>query len=361
MFKSKAILCSLAALLLVTGGLVAQSQSSDVPDLATPIISTVTNIIAPVLVTDRAGNIIDGLQPQQFHLFDNNKEQNIHVDVAFEPVSVVLCLQVSTNVEGIMRQLRHLGTLMPLVVGDHGEAAVVAVDSRLRTVQDFTNDPDKIKAAIDKLNAGNSQNRMIDAVDKSVYMLRNRPKDNRKIVLLVSETRDRGSEGRVRQALINAQLSNVFVYTVDISQVAIRLTEKPTAPRPDPIDITARPSVMGHPATPTSTAQGYGVQNQAQFMPLLVEIYKDTKGIFVDSPSEVFAKGTGGEQFSFTKERGLEDAVQRISQEIRSQYLITYNPNNKEEPGFHSISVTVDNGRYVGKTRPGYWIGGGKQ
>jgi hypothetical protein len=32
----------------------------------------------------------------------------------------------------------------------------------------------------------------------------------------------------------------------------------------------------------------------AQFTPVLMEIYRDAKGIFVDSPSEVFAKGTGG-------------------------------------------------------------------
>lgn len=367
MFTLKKLRIAAPAVLLIAGTAAAQAQnsaqnstpSSDAPEFG--IIANVTNIIAPVLVTDRSGNIIDGLQPQQFHLYDNNKEQNIHVDVAFEPVSVVLCLEVSSRMDGIMAQLKHLGTLMPLVVGDHGEAAVLAFDSRLRIVQDFTSDSDKIKAAIDKLNAGNSSSRMIDAVDRAVYMLRNRPKDNRKIVLLVSETRDQASEGRVRQALIDAQLSNVFVYTVDISQVAVRLTEKPTPPRPDAIDITARPSVMGHPSTPTSEAQNYGVQNQVQFAPLLQEIYKDAKGIFVDSPSEVFAKGTGGAQFSFVKQRGLEDAIQRISQEIRSQYLITYNPNNKEEPGFHAISVTVDNGRYVTKTRPGYWIGGGKQ
>jgi hypothetical protein len=96
-------------------------------------------------------------------------------------------------------------------------------------------------------------------------------------------------------------------------------------------------------------------------MPLLQEIYRDTKRIFVDRPSEVFAKGTGGAEFSFVKQKGLEDAVQRISQEIRSQYLITYNPNNKGEPGFHAISVSLENPRYVAKTRPGYWLGGGKQ
>jgi hypothetical protein len=118
---------------------------------------------------------------------------------------------------------------------------------------------------------------------------------------------------------------------------------------------------MGQASTPTTDYQNYG-PGLAQFGPLLQEIYKDTKRVFVDTPSEVFAKGTGGDEYFFVKQKGLEDAVQRISQEIRSQYLISYNPNNKNEPGFHSISVTVDNPRYprsIAKTRPGYWLGGG--
>src|SRR5580704_8483002 len=71
-----------------------QSQSSDAPEIGDVISRvTVNNIVAPVLVTDRAGNIIDGLQPPQFHLFDNNKEQNIQVDVTFQPISVVLAIE----------------------------------------------------------------------------------------------------------------------------------------------------------------------------------------------------------------------------------------------------------------------------
>ncbi len=76
-------------------------------------------------------------------------------------------------------------------------------------------------------------------------MLKKRPRNNRKIILLVSETRDSGSEGRVRETLIDAQLSNVLVYTVDITQLAVRLTEKPTPPRPNPIDVTAHPRSDG--------------------------------------------------------------------------------------------------------------------
>jgi len=282
------------------------------------------------------------------------------VDVAFEPISVVVAIEASSRMDAILPQVRHLSSLMPLVVGDHGEAAVLAFDSRLRVMQDFTSDSDKLKVSIDKITAGNSSSRMIDAVDKAVYMLRKRPANNRKIVLLVSETRDQGSEGKIRESLIDAQLSNVLIYTVNVSQVIVQLTQKPTPPRPDPIAVTARPGVMGNPSTPTTDAQAYGVENSAQFVPLLQEIYKNTKRIFVDSPSEVFTKGTGGAQFFFIKQKGFEDAVQRISQEIRSQYLITYRPNNSGEPGFHSIGVTVDNPNYIAKTRPGYWLGGGK-
>jgi VWFA-related protein len=331
-----------------------------VPELDRPISASVTNILAPVLVTDRSGNIVDGLQPHQFHLYDNNKEQNIQVDVTFEPLSVVVAIEAAARVEAILSQVKHLGSLLPTVVGDHGEAAILAFDSRLRVMQDFTTDSDKLKAGIDKITAGNSSSRMIDAVERAVYMLGKRPKDNRKIILLVSETRDMASEGRLRESLITAQLNNVVVYTVDITQLAVRLSGKPMPPRPNPIDVTAQQPVGGNPPTPTTDSQSYG-PSQVQFAPLLQEIYKDTKRIFVDSPSEVFAKGTGGAEFSFLKQKGLEEAVQRISLEIRSQYLITYNPSNKDETGFHAISVTVDNPRYIAKTRPGYWLGGGKQ
>ena len=198
---------------------------------------------------------------------------------------------------------------------------------------------------------------MIDTVDRAVFMLRHRPVNNRKIILLVSETRDVASEGKIRESLIDAQLSNVLIYTVDISQLAVKLTEKPTPPRPNSIDMTGRPPLMGQPSTPTSDAQNYGVQNQAQFAPLLQEIYTNAKRLFVDNPTEVFSKGTGGSEYSFVRQQGLEDAIQKISTELRSQYLISYSPSNKDEPGFHDISVVVERSNYVTKTRPGYWLG----
>jgi len=253
-------------------------QGSGGVEIDQPIIRTsVTNIVAPVLVTDSNGNIVDGLQPNQFHLFDNGKEQNIQVDVTYEPISLVIAMQCSSRIESILPQMRHLGSLVQTVIGTQGEAALIKFDGRIMVTQEFTNDLDKLKVAINRVQAGSSGSRMIDAVDRGVYMLRNRPKNNRKVILLVSETRDEGSETRLRTAMIDANLANVLVYTVDITQLAVRMTEKQADFGPTRRDPTAMNNPLGIPNTPTTMDQNYGLQNRAQFIPLLKEIYIDAK------------------------------------------------------------------------------------
>jgi VWFA-related protein len=193
-------------------------------------------------------------------------------------------------------------------------------------------------------------------------MLTKRPAANRRVLLLVSETRDEGSEARLRETMIDATLSNVLVYSVDISQLAVRATEKRQEPRPSAIDPAANSFPMGIPSTPTTAEQYYGMGNRAQFIPVLKEIFIDAKGIFVKDPSTQFARATGGAEFVFYRQKGLEDVVQRISQEIHSQYLVSYKPNNADEGGYHTIVVSIDRSpQYTCKTRPGYWIGGGAQ
>jgi VWFA-related protein len=339
------------------------SKTDQVEGADTKIVVSTINIVAPVLVTDRQGNIIDGLKPEQFHLFDNGKEQNIQVDVTYDPISLVVAMECSGRVESILKQMKHVGSLVPTVVGVQGEAALVKFDGRdPMLVQDFTSDPDKIKVAIDKINPGSSGSRMIDAVDMSVDLLRHRAPHNRKIILLISETRDEGSSTRLREALIKANLSNVLVYAVDITQLAVRLTQRQDDPGPVPgMDPTTMPPTpLGIPQTPTTMAQNYGPGNRAQFIPLLKEVYIEGKRIFVADPARQFAVQTGGQHFFFLKQKGLEDAVERISQELHSQYMITYHPNNVNEPGYHTIEVGVSR-EYICKTRPGYWLGGGAQ
>jgi VWFA-related protein len=265
-------------------------------------------------------------------------------------------------VEAVLPQLHKLGILLTQITGKEGEAAVVAFDCRLATPQDFTTDNDKIKVAINNIKAGCGGTRLIDAVEQGVFMLRRRPATNRRVLLLVSETRDEGSAARLKEVMINATLQNVQVYAVDISQLSVRLNQKQDDPRPIPYDVAAQDFPMGQAATPTTMEQNYGMQNRVQAIPLLKEIFIDTKGLFVKDPSTQFANATGGHQFVFVREKGLEEAVQRISQEVHSQYLVSYAPNNGGEGGYHTIVVNIDREPgYICKTRPGYWTGGGAQ
>ena len=59
----------------------------------------------------------------------------------------------------------------------------------------------------------------------------------------------------------------------------------------------------------------------------------------------------------FRKLKGLEDAIAKIGEELHSQYIITYSPNNKDQGGWHEIKVTVTPNRDLKvKCRPGYWL-----
>lgn len=333
------------------------------PDLAdtvpdTPIDRTSVSFVqAPVTVTDKSGAIVNGLTAPDFRLFDNGKEQDIRVDVSFQPISLVIAIQCSRNTEAVLNQIKKASNLFDhFITGDQGEAAVLAFDHRIREMQPFTNDGTKIADAIKKINAGSTNSRMIDAVDKAVYLLRSRPQSRRKIILLISETRDVSSEGRLREALLDAELSNVTVFTVNISHIVTSLTGDPLPPRPDPVAPEARNLPGGQPNTPTTVMHATGLGNRIEFGPALRELYKGVKAIFVDNPSVVFTRETGGEEFSFVRQRGLEDAVSRIGEEIHSQYIVSYSPNNKTEGGYHEIEVRVQRPEYVVRTRPGYYI-----
>jgi len=320
---------------------------------------SVTDIVVPVSVHDRDGNVVNGLQPRNFRLFDNEKEQEIAVDVSYHPISMVIAVQANGSVESILPQVKKIGSMLEqLVVGDQGEAAVLAFDHRFQVKQDFTSDIALISEGLKKITPGSSSSRMIDAITYGVRLLRNRPQNRRRVLLLLSETRDIASEGKLRDAVVYAELSNVTIYTVNMSRMIATLMGKPQPPRVSQLPPAMTPMPSSVPATPTTVIQkGSAEGSAANFMPLLLELYRDVKAVFKDNPAEALTKATGGQEFHFMKQRGLEEAIAKIGEELHSQYIITYSPNNKDQGGWHDIKVVVNPNRdYKTKARPGYWL-----
>jgi VWFA-related protein len=316
-------------------------------------------VVAPTIVVDRQGHYIDNLRTNEFRLLDNGKVQTINVDRAYHPISMVVAIQANSAMEGMLPKIRKVGSLLePLVVGEAGEVAILAYDHRIRTMLEFTSDSSKFGPALEKITPGSSSSRMIDSVSEAIRMLSHRPTDHRRVILLIGESRDSTSEGKLRDALTAAELADVAIYSVVVSHLAAAFTSEPMPPRPDPFPPSATLMPGNQPATPQTVMQTTGsYTNSANFIPMFVEIFKGVKGVFVENPSQVFTRYTGGRDYEFVKQRALETAISEIGSELHNQYLLSYSPNDKEEGGFHTIQVYVEGYRGATiRTRPGYWM-----
>ena len=361
-------LWALTFVTLLTAGLCARAQEPPTP--AEPPTEDAENarifrervdvVVAPTTVLDKSGAYVTGLKPSEFRLFDNDRLQNIRVDESVQPISLVVAVQANSKVEGVLPDIRRIAPLLTqLVAGENGEIAVLAFDHRIQLMQDFTSDPTKIQDALQRLRPGSSSSRLIDTAIESSRMLKARDKEHRRVLLLICETRDIASEGKMREALTDLEIANVIVYAVDINRALAEFTSKVPPPRPDPIPASARPPLAGVAPTPTQTSQVYGLNGQSmQLLPLITEIFRASRGIFVDNPVEVFTKYTGGKETGFVNQKELERAVSAIGREIHNQYIISYNPSNKEEGGLHILRVTVTRPDLEVRTRGGYWMAG---
>jgi len=324
-------------------------------------VTTVKYITVPVTVLDKDGNFVSGLEPKDFRVLDNKKVQPIAEDLAFNPISLVVAIQANAGIEGMLPKINKIGSLLDsLVVGETGEAAVLKFDHRIEVLQGFTNESQKITQAIAKIKPGSSSARLNDAVMESINMLRNKPKDRRRVVLLIAETRDRGSEIKAREVLLEAQFKDVIVYTVNISRFMSTWTRKnPDIPRPPAIPAAAGHGGMvgGGAMNPNTQMQNSGYAN-GNVMPAFLEIFRQAKALFIDNPAEAYTKFTGGREYGFLNEGGLERAISNLGNELHSQYLLSYRVPQDAEGGYHDIEVKVMRSDLDIRARHGYWIAG---
>ncbi len=350
--------------LLVCGVLGAQQTAPQTPpagagDDQLLIRTQVKVVIAPTTVTDSDGQFVTDLRPDEFQLYDNDKLQDIQNEMGYQPLSLVVVIQANNDVEAILPKIKRIGPLLSqLVLGRDGEVAILSYDSRVVLRQDFTSDADAIQAGLDKIvNSYSHWAVQEDAVLEASHMLRRRPANRRKVILLIGETRGQGNTTPLRDVLLSVQFGNIDVYTININRLVASFTAKPTYPRPDPFPTASHPLPGGAIQTPDTVAQQMGTAGNAiDFVPVVTEIMKGIKSIFVDNPSEFLTKYTGGREYKFVNQRDLERAIADLGEELHNQYLLSYSPNNKDEGGLHNIRVVVKRTGLKVRSRPSYWM-----
>lgn len=349
----------IVAAALIAVALACAQDPASLPTSDGTIRVGVKYIVVPAVVKKKNGEYMNGLRAEDFRLLDNDKPQKINVDVSYAPISLVVAIQASSASEPVLPRVKQIGSLLTAeLAGAQGRVAVLDFDHRVTTLQDFTSDTNKIEASLQKLKAGSSSSAMLDAVEAGARMLRHEQADRRKVLLLISEPRDAGSTVRLKQVLTDLEFDNITVYSININRVLSTLMAKNDQRPVHDLPPGAQPMPAGFPAVPSYQEQAYGnPTNSANFAPAFVGIFKEVKGFMVGNPTKTISEFTGGDEFTFFRQPELEAAIQSIGEEVHSEYLITYNPNNKSEGGFHTIQVEVLNHSSADvRTRPGYWI-----
>jgi VWFA-related protein len=329
------------------------------------IVTGVTLVNTPATVKDGHGRMVDTLDAKDFQVTDNGVPQQIvHFDLGGDPLSIVFLVETSSRIAPLMPQMQKAGIVLgETVMGADGEAAILGFNDAVDKLQDFTTNKDAVEKTFTKLKVGTDGSKLFDAMALGVEMLSGRPlptadtPGRRRVMLVLSEAHDAGSETRLGAVLRQAQLSNVTIYSVGLSTTMAELKEPPkdVTHSATPPGTFPQPPMPGTVQTPETEATRYGSGNLLALAAWAVQHVKDK---ITAQPLELAATATGGEHLGTFKNHTIENAIDEIGGELHSQYSLSYVPSGTNQTGYHEIKVEVKKPGLKVRARPGYYIAG---
>ncbi len=299
-------------------------------ELGAPTIRVNTSVVlVPTLVEKSSGAVLYGLQPKDFTLLDNGVKQDVHVDEDLDssPVSLVICVERGRDAALEFDKFAHLGPLLELFTGqDRGEVALVVFDSKPIFLEGFEKDTSYIRSDLQNLPPGDGGAAILDAAGFSIGLLEKRPADHRRVLLLISETRDHGSHlVTIPQLVERIGISNTLVLSLTFS-----------------------------PSTAELIDWGRGNTNGGTELNLMAPLVMAINAMRKNTP-KALASMSGGEYGTFTREKGFEDRVAEVANHARNRYMLSFRPTDLT-PGLHTIKVSLaeNYGAHV-VTRASYW------
>lgn len=266
-------------------------------------------VLVPTLVETKAGEPVFNLGVKDFLVKDNGVEQKIALDTETDsaPVSIVVLVQVGRSAPLQFEKLQGLPTMVEALAGKtQHHIAVVAFDSRPRMLQDFTGDSNAVEQAIDSIQPGDNGAAILDSVWYAVDMLQDEPRQNQRVILLVSETRDHGSRTPIREVLRKIGRSDVIVYSLAFHPVRAEFWE--------------------------GLLQGGGGSLLSPFLLAVQAIRKNT--------AAAIPQMTGGQYLSFNRGKQFDSEMGMLANQVHNRYILSFQPRDPT-PGLHLLSVQL--------------------
>ncbi len=404
--------CIFLLLLFAASGLCAQ----------TPTLRTQTSLVLlPTLVRDRHDELVFGLEAKDFVLLDDGVAQPLRLeqDLAGQPLALVLVLEsgAATQLSGWHPGTRGtppnrfstLPTMVEAIAGGvRHQVAVIGFDSQPEVLQPWTPDFDRVRSTVLDFTAednGDHGAAILDSLGLAVSLLRTAPPTYRRAILLLSETRDRGSRLPLDEAIQALDDSNIAIYTLAYStgyakasaygnktlptkrtpppQPANTLAPTPadeagtgsigegilqamstgiffTNPTPNPPGgcMGKDPNADPAPKAPAEGKLSKGYDCLAQLAPPLalarMALLAAGDSIKQNTPLTV-ARLTGGEYFTLSDQPTLERDLQTIGNHFPNRYLLSFEPH-QAHPGLHVLRLSLRDRPGLSLTsRESYW------
>jgi VWFA-related protein len=336
---------SFLAVLLLNIGSVHTCGAQETQEQNVPTLRTQTNVVlAPALVKDKAGKLVFGLQAKDFIIEDDGVEQQVSMDEAEpqEAVSLVIAIQSGRSALVEFQRMKGISAMLDQIVGQpQVQTAIVVFDNDVNLAQDFSFDSSSTETFLKTMMEGGRRNMpdgdrrgaaILDAVHYSAKLLGKQPEDSRRVLLLISETRDHGSHAVTIDDVVAAiSESNAVVYTLAFS---------PTAS-------TAMDTLRGEWDERTDPA---GVNLD------ILRLLKMTRQAMRKNVSKEASSLTGGEYELFTSRRNFEKFMTEFANHLHNRYLLRFEPKNPR-PGLHHVSVHLrEQGQNTVIARRSYWV-----
>jgi Ca-activated chloride channel family protein len=264
-----------------------QAPHAAAQDLTLHVDVKLVNVF--VNVTDRNGAIVGGLAREDFAITEDGRPQKISV---FErqselPLNLTLAIDTSDSVykDRVLEQ-DAARRFVHALLRPQDQMSLLEFATFVREVTPFTNKVGKLDQGLGSLRGGGGT-----ALYEAVYLGAQSlgPKEGRKVLVLVSDGGDTVKSTTYSEALEQALRDEVMIYSIiDV-----------------PIEASAGRDLGGEHALIT------------------------------------LAEETGGKSY-YASEGGLDKAFARVSDDLRTQYLLGYYPQH-QEPGrtFHRLQVSV--------------------
>ena len=293
-------------------------KATPTPPPDDPGVTKTFEVRLPVTVTMGKKQLVSGLTRGDFAVFEDGVQQEVTFfsdEKTNPPVYVGVLMDTSPSTAGKLGFSKEAARNFIYTVTRlrKDKAAFMTFDHDINLRQDFTDKLDKLDKAVDDVKKTGSQTALYDAVFQFCdEKLRNVP--GRRVIVIITDGDDTYSRAELQDAIDIAQRTETTIFAI-------------------------------------STKAGF-----------LGSVPGVEAGMVKDSGDKALTKlceETGGEAFFSGDMLTLERSFTNISNELRSQYIITYKPADQSYDGrVRKVEVRFTNkektGKYKIRTKTSY-------